>query len=220
MALTKFNFNSFDLTTAANKGLAFNSSANGFETSSPGSMTLIKTIDASSDSNIQFIHGSSSVVFDSTYPVYLFKFYNLHPGTDDRVFEAAFRDGGSSFDASVITNTFYAQHAESDSPSATLGYIAGRDFVGTGDFNLFSSGCGNANDESLVGELYVFNPSSTTFVKQFISRGISNNHNAYVVEAQIAGYANTATAIDGVRFQFDSGNIDTGQIKLYGIKDS
>ena len=32
MALTKFNFNSFDVTTAASKGLGFNSSANGFST--------------------------------------------------------------------------------------------------------------------------------------------------------------------------------------------
>ena len=47
MALTKFNYNSFDLTTAASKGLAFNSSANGFETSTSTSMTLIKTITVS-----------------------------------------------------------------------------------------------------------------------------------------------------------------------------
>ena len=219
MALTKFNYNSFDVTTAASKALGFNSSANGFATISPGSMTLIKTINASSDSDIQFIDGSSSVVFDNTYPVYLFKFYNLHPGTDDRVFQAALRDGGSSFDAPAVTTAVYAQHAESGS-GGTLGYITGRDFVGTGAFNLFSSGCGNENDESLVGELYIFNPSSTTFVKHFISRGMSNNHNAYVVDVLISGYSNTTTAIDGIKFNFDSGNIDTGQIKLYGIKDS
>ena len=71
MALTKFNFNSFDVTTAASKGLAFNSSANGFETSSAGSMVLIKTLTASSDANIDFINGSSGVVFDNTYPIYI-----------------------------------------------------------------------------------------------------------------------------------------------------
>ena len=52
MALTKFNYNSFDLTTAASKGLAFNSSANGFETAAAGSMTLIKTLTASSSSTL------------------------------------------------------------------------------------------------------------------------------------------------------------------------
>jgi hypothetical protein len=36
----------------------------------------------------------------------------------------------------------------------------------------------------------------------------------------IAGYISTTTAIDGVQFKFASGNIDSGTIKLYGIKDS
>ena len=73
MALTKFNYNSFDLTTAASKGLAFNSSANGFETAVEGSMTLIKTVTASSSSTVSFVNGSSDVVLDNTYPVYLIK---------------------------------------------------------------------------------------------------------------------------------------------------
>ena len=86
MALTKYNYNSFDLTTAASKGLAFNSSANGFETSSAGSMTLIKTLTASSSSDLTFVHGTSDVVLDNTYPIYLFKCINMHPGNDDVFF--------------------------------------------------------------------------------------------------------------------------------------
>ena len=42
------------------------------------SLTLIKTLTASSSSNLQFVHGSSDVVLDSTYPVYLFKLINIH----------------------------------------------------------------------------------------------------------------------------------------------
>ena len=42
---------------------------------------LIKTITASSDSTIDFVNGSSSVVFDGTYPTYVFKFINIHPAT-------------------------------------------------------------------------------------------------------------------------------------------
>jgi hypothetical protein len=33
----------------------------------------------------------------------------------------------------------------------------------------------------------------------------------------VAGYCNTTTAIDGVQFKFDSGNIDAGTFKLYGV---
>ena len=42
-----------------------------------GKMTLIKEQTASSSSSISFVDGSSSVVLDSTYPIYLFKFINL-----------------------------------------------------------------------------------------------------------------------------------------------
>ena len=37
-----------------------------------GAMTLIKTLTASSSANLSFVHGSSSVVLDNTYPIYLF----------------------------------------------------------------------------------------------------------------------------------------------------
>ena len=107
MALTKFNFNSFDLTTAASKGLAFNSSANGFETSSAGSMTLIKTLTASSSANLSFVHGSSDVVLDSTYPVYLFKWINCHPATNDTDFTVNFRDGGSNYTTATLSDSGY-----------------------------------------------------------------------------------------------------------------
>ena len=35
-----------------------------------GKMTLIKEQTADSASSVSFIHGSSSVVFDNTYPIY------------------------------------------------------------------------------------------------------------------------------------------------------
>jgi hypothetical protein len=34
----------------------------------------------------------------------------------------------------------------------------------------------------------------------------------------VAGYCNVTAAIDGVQFKFSAGNIDSGVIKLYGIK--
>ena len=78
MALTKFNYNSFDLTTVASTGLAFNSSANGFDTAAPGAMTLIATNTISSGvSSSSFTSG-----IDSTYDTYIFKYINLHPASD------------------------------------------------------------------------------------------------------------------------------------------
>ena len=219
MALTKFNYNSFDVTTAASKGLAFNSSANGFETSSAGAMTLIKTLTASSDSTLSFVHGSSDVVLDSTYPVYMFKFINMHPATNSKNFAVNFRDGGSNYDATKTSSFFKTFHTESDSATNLL-YEDGSDLAQSTGIQHLTEQVGNGSDESCSGTLYLFNPSSTTFVKHFIGSANCYYTDGITVNTFFSGYCNVTAAIDGAQFSFVSGNIDAGTIKLYGIKDS
>jgi len=220
VALTKYNFNSFDVTSAASKALGFNSSANGFTTINPGSMTLIKTLTASSDSTLSFVDGSSDVVLDSTYPVYLFKFINLHAGSDDVFITFNGRDGGSSYDATKTTTSFSAYHNEAGNDTS-LGYRAGSDLAqGTGFQRLSTDSVGVGNDEASSGELFLFNPSSTTFIKHFMARSSIYHDSDYVFDSFIAGYFNVTAAIDAIQFKMSSGNIDAGTIKLYGIKDS
>ena len=219
MALTKFNFNSFDLTTAASKGLAFNSSANGFETAAEGSMTLIKTLTASSSSTLSFVHGSSDVVLDSTYPIYVFKFINIHPATDNTEFQFNGSDDDSSHSYDVTkTTTFYrAYHDEGDSGTA-LEYQTGKDLAqGTG-FQRLQNFAASNNDDCCVGTLHLFDPSNTTFVKHFLStfNSVSYTSTPYSIEAFVAGYGNTTSAVDAIQFKFESGTFD-GTIKLYGV---
>tara|TARA_R100001126_G_scaffold89734_1_gene58769 strand:+ start:249 stop:914 length:666 start_codon:yes stop_codon:yes gene_type:complete len=221
VALTKFNFNSFDLTTAASKGLAFNSDADGFETSTSGSMTLIKTLTASSSANLQFVHGSSDVVLDSTYPVYMFKFINIHPATDTVNLAMNLSiDSGSNYNVTKTTTFFYSFHNEADA-TPQLTYDTSTDIAqSTGDASL-TFNIGNDNDQGASGELFLFNPSSTTFVKHFISRVANGGYNSNgILDSYAAGYGNTTSAINAVRFSQSSGNMDAGTIKLYGIKDS
>ena len=219
MALTKFNYNSFDLTTAASKGLAFNSSANGFETSSAGSMTLIKTLTASSSSTLSFVDGSSSVVLDNTYPIYKFVYTNIHPSGNGEQLKINFRDGGSSYDATKTTTFFRAVHNEAGNDQE-LAYRTAQDLAqGTGAAHL-TQGIGTDNDQTCSGELILFNPSSTTFVKHFMAKTSTYSDDDYNYVTYVAGYCNVTAAIDGVQFIMSSGNIDAGTIKLYGIKDS
>ena len=225
MALTKFNFNSFDLTTAASKGLAFNSSANGFETSTAGSMVLIKTITISSGTaSAQFAHGSSDVVFDSTYPVYLFKYISVH-GANEQELCIDFSDSaGSDYDLLHQTTFFRHAHNEAGNDGNTT-YVTSRDLANSGSKPFLTVPIGTESDNSGSGELYVFNPSSTTFVTHFISRGnISvgdgSSAGSYSQNSFVAGYVNTTAAITAMKFQMDSGNIDSGIFKMYGIKDS
>ena len=39
----------------------------------------------------------------------------------------------------------------------------------------------------------------------------------YNRQALVAGYGNTTSAVDAVQFSISSGNIDSGEICLYGI---
>ena len=220
MALTKYNFNSFDLTTAASKGLAFNSSANGFETAVEGSMTLIKTLTASSSATLSFVNGSSSVVLDNTYPVYLFKIINCHPENDEVDFSfQGSTNTGSSYGVTMTSTGFSAYHDEGGSAQG-VGYEGQLDQANGTGFHQLSYDTSSDNDHVINGELFLFNPSSTTFVKHFIARTSNNHYNNYELDTGSAGYFNTTSAIDAIQFKFGSGDIDAGTIKLYGIKDS
>ena len=185
-----------------------------------GAMVLIKTITVSSSNTVSFVNGASSVVIDDTYPIYMFKFINIHPANNDVDFAVGFRDGGSNYDATKTTTYFRASHGENDSP-ASLQYETAADLAnGTGNQKLSKSGIGNQGDESLSGELMLFNPSSTTFVKHFIARIHYYGHDNQSSDDFISGYCNVTAAIDAVQFSFSGGAIESGIIKLYGIKDS
>ena len=179
-----------------------------------GKMTLLQTQTASSSASISF---TSNI--DSTYPIYLFKIINIHPATDSVNFQVNFRDGGSSYDATKTTTSFAAYHQE-DGGDAALFYSTSRDLAQSTGVQTLVDYIGNANDECTSGYLFLFNPSSTTFVKQFISQFSQTTHHAQCWRHDVAGYINTTTAIDGVQYSMSSGNIDSGTIKLYGIKGS
>ena len=221
MALTKFNFNSFDVTSAASKGLGFNASANGFSTINPGAMTLIKTLTGSS-SAYSFVNGSSDVVLDNTYPVYLFKYIGIHTNADqvDLTFNASDDTSSHSYDITKTTTFFEAFHTEAD--GSAFDYLAGADLAQSTAVQPLGSGLGNSNDDNYNGELYLFNPSSTTFVKHFIARTAQNYRAGApaALDQYISGYFNTTAAITAIQFKMESGNIDAGTFKLYGIKDS
>ena len=203
MALVKYNNRSILNVTA-------------LDSIASGGMNLITTNTISS--------GVSSSSFtsniDSTYDTYLFKFINMHPATDDVFFQVNFRDGSSAFDATKTTTTFGAYHGEGGG-GASVFYDTSDDLAQSTNYqNLVVDSIGNGNDESLSGEMYLFSPSSTTFVKHFISRCNLDTGGAETESDFVAGYCNVTAAIDGVDFQFNSGNIDSGVIKMYGLSKS
>jgi len=189
-----------------------------------GKMTLIKEQTASSSSSVSFVDGSSDVVLDSTYPIYVFKFINCHTNTNERnvVFKGSI-DAGSNYNVTQTNTVFRARNFE-DGSTPSLQYETAHDTAqgtsGQGLAGDTSTGnMGNGSDESMSGELILFNPSSTTFVKHYICR-VNYYHSANLsVDTFIGGYFNTTSDIDAIQFAASGGNFD-GTIKLYGIKGS
>ena len=178
---------------------------------SGSSLVLLSEQTASSSSTISFTSG-----IDSTYKEYIFKFFDIHAGTDNVNFTVGFRDGSTDYDATKTTTYFYGYNTEA-SGGGTLEYEASGDLAqGTG-FQYLSSQMGTGNDECLVGTLHLFDPSSTTFVKHFMSTTNIYDRGDISVNLYVAGYCNVTAAIDGVQFKMSSGNIDSGTIKMYGV---
>jgi len=177
-------------------------------------LVLIETITASSDSTIEFDSG-----IDDTYPTYVIKYINVHPQTDNKDFRVNFRDGSSAYDATKSTTVVSTQHNEGDT-NAEVGYSASFDLAQSTAVQVLAEAVGNGNDECVSGELTLFNPSSTTFVKNFLAQTNNYYKDNFIMKFWVAGYCNVTAAIDGVQFTFESGNIDSGTIKMYGMKDS
>ena len=207
MALVKYNNNSISAITAAS-GLT------------AGAMTLIKEQTASSSSTISFVNGTSDVVISSTYPIYLFKFINAHPATNsvDLQFNGS-SDTGSNYNVTKTTTAFQAYQTESGSATSLM-YEPSQDIAqGTG-FQGFFSYVGNDNDQAASGEFWLFNPSSTTYVKHFMSVCNVAEQGDVTKHCFRGGYFNTTSVIDAIQFKMSSDAIDAGTFKLYGIKDS
>tara|TARA_R110000851_G_scaffold111998_1_gene235924 strand:- start:7 stop:621 length:615 start_codon:yes stop_codon:yes gene_type:complete len=180
-----------------------------------GSMIFIKKLTASGASTLTFHDGSSDVVLDNTYKEYIFTFNNIHTGTDSGKFQfQGNAAGGADFNETMVSTYFHAQHNQAGSYTR-LDYRTPHDNVGTG-FTMFTEGGTAENERSVSGYLHLFNPSSTTFVKHFIA--VTNNAQSddYCTTVHIAGYFNTTSAIDEIRFQESTGTFD-GDICLYGI---
>ena len=180
--------------------------------SSLGSLTHIATQTASSSASLSFTSG-----IDSTYKEYIFYFVNIHPATDTANFTfQTSTNTGSSYGVTATTTFFAAIHTEDDS-SASVAYYSSLDSAQSTSFIDLGGDTNNDNDGSLSGTMHLFNPSNTTFVKHFTARSSVYNHNPMSVDAFVSGYFNTTSAIDAVQFKFDSGNIDSGQILLFGL---
>jgi hypothetical protein len=176
-----------------------------------GNMILISSQTASNSASISFTTG-----INSTYKEYQFYFIDIHPRTDAEEFQFNMStDAGSNYNVTKTTTFFGAYHNESDS-SAGVTYETSFDLAQSTSDQIIMYNCGNGADENGCGTLLLFNPASTTYVKHFIANTQVHENTNYSINNYTAGYGNTTSAINAVRFQMSSGNFD-GTIAMFGV---
>jgi hypothetical protein len=177
-------------------------------------ITFISSQTASNSASISFTSGLTS-----TYKAYKFVFVNINPASDTVFFQFNLStDSGSNYNVTKTTTYFHAYQSE-NGVNTDLNYDANEDLAQSTSFQNIIYKIGNGADESGSGTLTLFNPSSTTYVKHFIAttNGYSGQALDYSINSYVAGYGNTTSAVNAIRFQMSSGNFD-GTIYLYGIK--
>ena len=174
---------------------------------------LLSTQTASSSASLSFTSG-----IDNTYMEYIFYFINMHPATDNVHFQFQGNASGETGYNEIITSTAFEAYHDEGNTTAAVTYQAARDQAQGTAFQDILPFIGNENDQAASGELHLFNPSSTTYVKNFYHRGVVYGEANFAQDDFIAGYFNVTAAITQIQFKMSSGNIDAGTIKMYGIK--
>ena len=176
-----------------------------------GNMVLISSQTASNSASISFTTG-----IDSTYKEYQFWFINIAPRTDNVEFQFNLStDSGSNYNVTKTSSAHHAYHDEADTNTALL-YL-GIGLAQSTGFQTMRAELGNGADENTSGTLQLFNPSSTTYVKHYMVNTSAYTYHNYNTNTFVSGYGNTTSAINAVRFQMSSGNMD-GTILMFGIK--
>ena len=177
-----------------------------------GIPTLISTATASGAANVSITSG-----IDSTYNEYMFVCTDVSPSADAKSFYGLFSaDGGSNYNL-TITNTMFQAHQEEDDSDTGLTYNTDADLAQSTNPITFTSSSGSGADESSAMIFHLFNPSNTTYVKHyfFTCNTYASNNVSRVVYG--GGYINTTSAVNAVKFYFQTeSNID-GVFQMYGI---
>ena len=177
-----------------------------------GIPTLISTNPDSSDvASMEFTSG-----IDGTYDQYMFVMTDMFPHADGENMRVTFStDGGSNYGLTKTGTWFRARHTEGGA-SGDLAYDGSYDVAQSTDPQNLDYSTGGDADQSYAGILHLFAPSNTTYVKHYYATGNVSMADDTSQNIFVAGYINTTTAVNAVKFLFSSGNI-SGTIQMYGI---
>ena len=192
---------------------AFKAALMGTAGVSAADVVLLSSQTASDSASLTITSGITS-----TYTSYILKFYYFYPATDYANLQINFStDGGSNYAANIVSTYFSSQHSD-DGSSSTLAYDTSADLADSDNYQDLVGNTGNDGSKGASGELYLFNPASTTYVKHFNSRFSSWRATDILQNSFAGGYCNTTSAINAISVKFASGNITAGKLKMWGVK--
>jgi hypothetical protein len=209
-SLSKIKANSLNLAGT----FGFTGTVSGLADETP--LVLISTFTSDgSDATATF----TSSHITSTYKEYMFVFNNIHPETNQKYlrFHPSI-DNGSNYNLSLTSAMFTAYHREDGGGLTALEYASGFD-TASGSTHYISADTGSNNDDGVSGIMRLYNPSSTTFVKHYHIQTVTSSGDGtqYAYNVLGSGYVNTTSAVNNVKFDFNSGEIQGGTIDLFGV---
>ena len=150
-----------------------------------------------------------------------FYFSNIHVTSSNTDFEFQVNATGEiGFNETMTSNFCYFAYNTEDSPGSDGGPGLGGGQAGGTAFNPMAQANLNTDtDSSNNGYMVLYNPSETTHHKLWKS-SISTTSNSAKAELMVShGVIDTASnkAIDSIQFKCTSGNMDDGDILVYGV---
>jgi len=181
-----------------------------------GGWAFLTSTDISNDATANF------TAFDaSEYDAYLFELMNVVPATDKAFLDlTTSTDGGSSYDTGASDYAWNAwllyetvDRQDYDAADAHIGL--------TGNTTA-SQGVGSAAGEHGVsGQVWVHGPhlaENTSITWQLMWPGGAAAAQPNIIFG--GGYRISAADVDALQFLFSSGNLETGTINMYGLKNA
>lgn len=176
-------------------------------------MTLLGSATPSGAATVDFTTGITG-----TYKTYMIVCSGLLPATDNVGLWLRFSDdGGVSFEAGASDYEYAAIGSDdSASPSAQFATSNG----GAAQIVLISNSVGNTSAEGVSGVIHIYNPATTATRVMVTAQMVGGDASTNFWNSNMGGCDTNLTAVDGFRIMFSSGNIASGEIRLYGLRAS
>jgi len=206
-------------TTVASTGIDLSDTFafTGTVTGTPSNLVLIKTITISDDTSISFVNGANNVVLDNTYKVYKIIGTGIRVSEQDAV-DMRFGvsvDSGSNYNVTKRGQGIKNNRGASDNNYSNT--IYGHTGV-TANYSFLNSLDGNEALNQANFEMTIFDPSSTVTYKFMRVQGSFRRTGGYTEMSDVVIQSETTSAINAIRIDLASSNMDLGTMSLYGVK--